>query len=453
MMSNKPKICIIGDVIVDVTLTPNNREKKVRLGGIIHAARALWALNADYDLLYFAPQYLLDQINQYADALNVRRATCIGNITGAPNLILINDAAELGDQGYELILKEATKCSISTELLSKIVRENQYSDIIIFPGSYELKVVCNQVCGVKSQIHIDIANDVTSIDQIESLGINFQTIISSTSSRLFLNSFNGSLKNFRTSIQGIYCKDLLFKENRGGSRFFKESKPDSAIKIDAQTKQIVHSVGVGDCYNCIYVYLKGSFTTKQALTYASWIAAEYASTTFPDDFKRECQRVLSISANKIENIPGIFICWEDRSRVNIYIAGPDFDFMDTTEINKIADCLTYHNFTPRLPIQENGQMSIDADKDERQMLFASDMKMLDECQILVAVLLDNDPGTLIEIGLAVERKIPVLVYDPKKIANNLMLTELPDLVSDNLDEIICSIFINAAKAIGKWQIK
>ena len=90
-------------------------------------------------------------------------------------------------------------------------------------------------------------------------------------------------------------------------------------------------------------------------------------------------------------------------------------------------------------------MSEGADKKERLGLFCADMALLGECNMLVAVLLYNDPGTLIEIGLAAQRGIPTLVYDPNKIADNCMLTELPTLVSSDMDEIIAKVFTEYSK--------
>ena len=63
----------------------------------------------------------------------------------------------------------------------------------------------------------------------------------------------------------------------------------------------------------------------------------------------------------------------------------------------------------------------------------------------IAVLLYNDPGTLIEIGLAAQRKMPTLIYDPLGIAKNCMLVELPTLVSGNLDDIIAKVFNEYSK--------
>lgn len=137
--------------------------------------------------------------------------------------------------------------------------------------------------------------------------------------------------------------------------------------------------------------------------------------------------------------------WDVRKGINIYIAAPDFDFVDTKPIDFICQALEYHNFTPRRPIKENGQMSKEAGKAERQKLFQSDMALIDSCQMMLAVLLYNDPGTLIEIGVAAEKGMPVLVYDPYSIAENCMLTEIPNVVSTSADQIISELFKYASK--------
>lgn len=90
-------------------------------------------------------------------------------------------------------------------------------------------------------------------------------------------------------------------------------------------------------------------------------------------------------------------------------------------------------------------MSKEAGKVEKQKLFQSDMVLMDSCQIMLAVLLYNDPGTLIEVGVAAERGMPVLVYDPFSIADNCMLTELPKVLSVSADKIISELFKYASK--------
>jgi nucleoside 2-deoxyribosyltransferase len=64
---------------------------------------------------------------------------------------------------------------------------------------------------------------------------------------------------------------------------------------------------------------------------------------------------------------------------------------------------------------------------------------------MVAVLSLADPGTLIEIGVAAASNIPVIVYDPLHLAENVMLTEAPCALSDRLDSVIAAVFREAAK--------
>ena len=440
-----PKLCLIGEVIVDVTLTNTNRENKLRLGGIIHAARALWAIDVEYDLMYIAPHYLTQQVTQYASNIGANLVQQIGTVIGAPNVILVEDPTEAGPQGYELLLRSEYECHFNEQTISGALRNNDITDIVIFPGNYDLSKLLTSLQESTASIHIDIANGVDEIKVLEVLGRKFDTVILSTSSNLFLHTYSESLENICKDLVGRLCHTFLFKENRGGARLFGEQIQDKFIQVQAQVRNVVHSVGIGDCFDVVFLTLKHQLSLQGALTYASWIAAEYASTTYPEDFKDACKRVLSIHEEQIVSIEGVVLPWEKRQETNIYIAAPDFDFVDRTSIDHLVECLKYHNFKPRLPVRENGQMSANATANQKQILFTKDMELISECQLMVAVMIYDDPGTLIEIGLAAGLKIPVIVYDPYRKAHNLMLTQLPNLISANLDEIIAKVFVLAAR--------
>ncbi len=94
-------------------------------------------------------------------------------------------------------------------------------------------------------------------------------------------------------------------------------------------------------------------------------------------------------------------------------------------------------------------MGLNATEERRQTLCEADLHLLAECQILVAVMLYDDPGTLIEIGIAAERGIPVIVYDPNARAENLMLTQLPYRVSSDLDDVISAVFERASRIMAQ----
>ncbi|HEY2094667.1 MAG TPA: hypothetical protein VGJ81_22635 [Thermoanaerobaculia bacterium] len=64
------KLCLIGEVIVDVTLPTAGAGYKLRFGGIIHAARCAWALEIEYDLL-FPVAFVLECWTVFPDSSSV----------------------------------------------------------------------------------------------------------------------------------------------------------------------------------------------------------------------------------------------------------------------------------------------------------------------------------------------------------------------------------------------
>src|SRR5205814_8700453 len=97
------------------------------------------------------------------------------------------------------------------------------------------------------------------------------------------------------------------------------------------------------------------------------------------------------------------------------------DAIDKKHIDAVVQSLKYHNFSPRCPVREHGEIVETADATIKARTARADLDLLSSCQILVAVLLFNDPGTLTEIGIALEKRIPVIVYDPDNIASNPIL--------------------------------
>lgn len=442
-MSNHPKLCILGDVVIDVSLNLDQPENKLRFGGIVHAARGLWALGEEYGIAYFGPEYFDKDLVKYVTHHNCIFKKKIGNVIGSPYIFFINEVKEVGNQGYDFILRDEIEIH-SNEQSLKELSEIKFQDILIISGNYSITEVIPNI-NLGTNLHIDLANNIDSVDFLKNLQRKFKTIFISTSSTIFQKEYRGDFTTF-AKIFEPYTENLILKENRGGTRAinFADSK---VYHIASQTKPIVHSVGVGDSFDACFVSNYGTYSFEDSLVYASWVAAEYASTTFPDDFANAVKRIMNSKAEDLRLMGGVSLPWEKRQDVNIYIAAPDFDFINTIQIDKLCESLTYHNFIPRRPIKENGQMEKDAPKSRKQELYLKDMELLSKCNMLVAVLLNNDPGTLIEIGIASEKGMPTIVYDPFNQAKNCMLTQRPDFISNDMDEIISEIFTFAAKII------
>lgn len=431
------RICLIGDIVVDITLKTTTTPTKMRLGGIIHAARSLWAQGIPFEVAYFAPAYLDSQIVDYLNSNGCTEITKVGNVVGAPYLFLIEEVKEAGNQGYEFILRDQIKVEYDFTAIEHFL-SCDYTDCLFISGNYDINRFLKNI---KGRVHIDVANNIDDFSLFSSVSRKIDTIFVSTSSTIFQNFYDNHFQDFADLFRP-FTNLLILKENRGGSRGF-DFDSDDYLSVGAQTQPIIHSVGVGDVYDACFVIQKNFLGVRHAMTLASWLAAEYAQTTYPDDFKTQVNRLLKANLGDLLSLGGVCVPWEQRSNIHIYIAAPDFDHVDTTFIDILYDALIYHNFNPHRPILENGQMEVGASKKRKQVLFENDMLLLDRCQILIAILLYNDPGTLIEIGISAARGLPTLVFDPYCIANNCMLTELPLIVSDDLDNIIAEVFIQS----------
>lgn len=429
-------ICLVGDILTDVTLATSTTPYKMRLGGIAHAARGLWAMGVEYSVAYFAPSYMEGQIVDYLSHFGCKAFHKIGNVTGCPYTMLISEAKEIGNQGYEFLYRDCISIDYNEKELIKL---REYEELFMISGNYDLNKML-EYTNLEQKIHTDVANNVKIVEQLSSER-KMNTLFVSTSSDLFHDLFS-TIDEFFSNLSH-FAERIVLKENRGGSRVF-DTLTGEFFQIPSQTSTITHSVGVGDVYDCAVIAAPAA-TFKERLYIAPWISMHYAKTTFCDNFKDAVAGVLKTPVASLMEFEGCILPWESRERCQIYIAAPDFDFLDTSLIDGLCGSLTYHHFNPRRPVKENGQMTIDASTHEKQRLFHGDMQLLDNCNMLVAVLLNNDPGTLIEIGMAVQRGLPTIVYDPYDIARNCMLTESPTLLSNDMDAIISRVFIEYSK--------
>lgn len=437
------ELCLVGEVVVDVTLPSAEAAWKLRLGGVIHAARCAWALGVEYDILFAAPAYLDEEVADYARSHGAANVLRFGTVTGAPNVMLIGEPTEAGDQQYENLLRETYRCVLDPQVLAGAANA-EYSDILVIAGGYDLATT---IAYLKSsaRLHVDVGS-VPAISLADGAA-RLATLFVSTSSPYFLKRSHGSVEELRSATTSI-AETLVFKENRGGTRTFVDSE---TIRTPAHVTPVVHSVGVGDGFDVAVVALSETVGRRTALGYASLIAAEYARTTYPDNFRTAVSRIRALDPEDVAELRGVSIPWEKRKTINIYIAAPDFDYIDRGPIEAVVSALNYHNFRPRRPIQENGQATVEDDRARRREMCNADLSLLDECQIVVAILPFDDPGTLIEIGWAAGQRIPVIVYDPRNSARNVMLTELPTLVSSRLDDVVAAVFIQAAHVMERQR--
>lgn len=437
------RLLLVGELVVDVTLQTQVAPTKVRMGGVFHAVRGAWACGQDTDLAYFGPAYLDREAEGMAQVHGVARVEKIGDITGTPNVMLIAEPTEAGTQGYEHVLSEHASHTFNATKLCGLASDN--SDVLVLCGNFDVGPVLEALAGTGARVHLDLGSGPSQLDKLSRLGRPLATLILSTSSPCFADIASDVPGNLARLLDAG-AEKVVLKENRGGAR---QVSRQGAIEVGSQRRDIVHSIGVGDVFNVVCVAFQPVVGDVAALTYASWIAAEYAATTFPDDFRRETARALQLPPDVIAALPSVRLPWEARPSHQIYIAAPDFDYVDRRPIDRLVDCLKYHNFSVRLPVREHGQASERMSAEEKAALYRKDLELLEQCRLLIAVNLYNDPGTMIEIGVAHAKGMPIIVYDPFSRAENVMLVSAPELVSDSLDKVITATYDAVARASAR----
>ena len=440
MAASKP--CLVGQAFLDF-VKGRDAEPMMRLGGIMHAARALWASEVNFGFAYIAPDYLRQDTEEFAFRYGASTVRQIGSISRCPNVVIVGEGREIGPQHYDYLLRDQSVCQLHGDALKELIHGTEFSDFLLFPGGFPLSPILQELKAAKASVFADI-NFITDAQELSALSRKFASLILSTSSDLFLTIFDGDPAKMNNELCK-YAESVLLKENRGGSRLFDCGDRDKWGSTPAQVRPVLHSVGVGDFFDAIFVVERRLHSDETALAYAAFAAAEYASYFRDSDIQDSLAALLSISPDDIRNLGGVVMPWELRRKIHIYLAAPDFDYVDTAPLEALAEALSYHNFFPHRPVREHGQARDDSPTTEKRQLAEADLDLLATCQLLVAVLLYDDPGTLIEIGIAIEKQIPVIVFDPFKRASNLMLTELPILVSPDLDKVIAEVFIQSGK--------
>ncbi len=236
---------LIGEVTVDFTMPTSTTDVKVRLGGVIHAARGLWASGRDYAVGGFCPAYLVEQARNYLAHHGCREFVLLGEITGAPNVIAIADVKEIGHQGYEDILRDEKRVIQNCNEFDL----SRFDSVVIFPGCYDLEGVIKQL-NPEVRITIDAAYDVDNADSLRSLKRRIESVVISTSSPLFLQLALSDIVPLLDLAKSVGAKQLLLKENRGGSRLFDLSSGDIEY-ITATLGVTTNSVGVGDAFTAV----------------------------------------------------------------------------------------------------------------------------------------------------------------------------------------------------------
>lgn len=426
---------LVGEVFVDFTITPRGTENKLRLGGATHAARGFWALGQAFRAAVVIPSYLEKLTRDYFATLGCIELVVLGEVTGSPNFTLIFDASEVADQEYDTPLRDEK--AVQLRDVSAALKDAE--EVLVFPGAFSLMDVCAML-PTTARLHVDVAYDVETPETLVEVKRSIQTVLISTSSPLFAKTKDQTVSGVAAAFAGCKPKYVILKQNRGGAELLDCSNAaDHVEALPAQLGTTVNSVGVGDVFAAAFLTVlpDGVATACWRATYA---AAAYSQTTYPDIFKKYVERDQRLSLDEMKSLWGTFLPWSARPKIQIYFAAPDFAKADRTAIDEALKALAYHNFAPRRPIVENGELPPNSNASTLRTVYERDYELLKKCTLVFAVPTERDPGTLVEIGLAIEAGIPVVTYDPSSKNNNTMVIAGSSFYSADLDACLNATF-------------
>jgi nucleoside 2-deoxyribosyltransferase len=423
------RILIVGEVFVDRHISP----REIRLGGIFHVARTLHALSSHYAAAWIAPAYLDDDCERYFQQLDAPISRKVGNVTGSPNLVEINDSAEAGEQRYVDLLRDKRRIQADPDAMAALIAEFRPTDIIVVIDTWT-RSVAELLNVAEARVALDI--DHWPDDDTIPLDTPPAIVFSSTSGGPF-QRHGRNPEVLREHWRSIGIPAAILKENRGGSRAW--LKGEISVEAPCFPTATRHSVGVGECFDAAWVAASEQEAPALRLRFASWIASFYAATFNHATFVDEVHTALTLDPS-FALLEGVRLPWERRPDKNIYIAAPDFPTVDTRLLDELDAALRYHNFTPRRPILENGLADSSMSASLRRGLHAKDVALLEQCDLMIAVPISPDPGTFAELGWFSRSGKPTILFDPHRLARNFFVEGSAARVCETLGSVVDAVY-------------
>ncbi|MCJ8326761.1 MAG: PfkB family carbohydrate kinase [Campylobacterales bacterium] len=224
---------------------------------------------------------------------------------------------------------------------------------------------------------------------------------------------------------------LILKDGPFGAHLFTSNK---YFHIDAYETKKVFKIGSGDVFVSVFAYFwaRDKNTPMEAAEKASLATAFYCNN-----------QVLSLDKDVINNQDKFNKIKVNKEIFNktIYLAGPFFTMADRWIIEEAKFQLEKFGANVFSPLHDVGYGT-------SAFVAKEDLKGVDKADILYAVLNDYDPGTIFEIGYAISRKIPVVIFIENKTQINMTMFEGSDcIIEDDFATSIYKVIWEASKTL------
>ena len=127
-------------------------------------------------------------------------------------------------------------------------------------------------------------------------------------------------------------------------------------------------------------------------------------------------------------------------KYEFYLAGPFFNEKQQKCQDRIEHLMEYYGKNVFSPRKDAGKLGENPTKKKMKEVFEADLNAINDCDILFANISSKDTGTSDEIGYALAKNIPILLYYDPQFAEtnhvNLMIAlACGGIVLENQDEL------------------
>lgn len=195
---------------------------------------------------------------------------------------------------------------------------------------------------------------------------------------------------------------VIVKQGTDGALVVTEHRSE---QIPAYYSQLVWTIGSGDCF--VAAFAQGwaieGLDAVEAADAASRAVSDYSNT----------QSLPTVSMRDQRALPRVPVTARPGK---VYLAGPFFTLAERWLVEEAREHLLGMGLRVFSPVHDVGY---GAGKD----VAPEDLKGLDECDRVLAILPGGDPGTIFEVGYAVCKKMPIIAYAEQVTNEHLKMME------------------------------
>lgn len=305
---------------------------------------------------------------------------------------------------------------------------NDSQGILIFPIGHTIPIsMCEYAKNNNLLVFLDPKPNQESISDAKQV-LEYTDVLLVNEDEAMLLSDTQSVSEAITVLSNTSVKYIVIKKGHQGCILI--DKDRNITKIPSFKSNAICTLGSGDVFGgaLASVFLETK-DIKYSIEVASCIAA-----SFIEHF--EIEYMLNETALKIEMKERKRNDIEQPKEVIAYLAGPFFCEQETNWVNYVKRMLELRNIKILSPLHSNGIVKLDSDYTERKKIFNQDINLLDNANIVIALLDHDDPGTCFEIGYAFKNNIPVIGYKTASGHLNNMLYCGCKKIVHTIDELV-----------------